>query len=291
MDNTVYCVIGLLASPIDTTKQSQNDQYLLGPEEGPDKKRAGKHRHVLRGSTPELSKPMLAMRINRESMKFPHRGHRCGSDSDDCDVLLDTSNGRGVSGVHFRLALTGIASDATGPTVLWLINTSAQNTVEVDGIQLIRADQRALTKNMTHHLVMPTTGFRKINRTRTVTPRFAHKYLGWITLPDIPWQGREKYELSEHCAGSGAYSTVRTARRVSDHQTVAVKIIGDGDVAAHRLSPRHLQEREVEVMHSLDHTNVVRLLDYAFYDHEPYATLLVLEWATGDRSGSDFPPK
>ncbi|KAK1807720.1 hypothetical protein LTR12_017932, partial [Friedmanniomyces endolithicus] len=32
-------------------------------------------------------------------------------------------------------------------------------------------------------------------------------------------------------------------------------------------------------MQDLNHTNVVRLLDYAFYDDEPYATLLVLEWA------------
>ncbi|TKA25795.1 hypothetical protein B0A54_17583 [Friedmanniomyces endolithicus] len=118
---------------------------------------------------------------------------------------------------------------------------------------------------------------------------FAHRYQGWVTLQDIPWQGGDKYALSEHCAGSGEFSTVRTARRASDQQTVAVKIIGDGNVAAYRRSPRHLQERELDTMHGLNHTNVIRLLDYAFYDNEPYATLLVLEWATWGSLRKRFP--
>ncbi|KAK0247721.1 Protein kinase protein rad53 [Friedmanniomyces endolithicus] len=315
MDDTVYCIVRILASPIDTTKQTQNDQYLLGPEQGPDRKRAGKHRHILRDSTPELSTPTLAMRINKGSMKRPHQGHQFGSDSHDCDVLLDTSNRRGVSGVHFRLALTGIAPDGTGSIVLSLVNTSAQNTVEVDGVQLLRADQHPLTKHTTHHVVagpvslsidlpdhqldlaaledlhaarlqsVMILGARKISRLRTSTPI----YQGWVTLQDIPWQGGDKYALSEHCAGSGEFSTVRTARRASDQQTVAVKIIGDGNVAAYRRSPRHLQERELDTMHGLNHTNVIRLLDYAFYDNEPYATLLVLEWATWGSLRKRFP--
>ncbi|KAK1807236.1 spindle assembly checkpoint kinase [Friedmanniomyces endolithicus] len=80
-------------------------------------------------------------------------------------------------------------------------------------------------------------------------------------------------------------SDLDNSRRLSDGFIVAVKIIGDGRIRPSRyslhdqLSPPDQQSREINTMLHLSHPNITRLLDYAVYDAEPFATLLALEFA------------
>ncbi|KAK0972310.1 serine/threonine protein kinase [Friedmanniomyces endolithicus] len=102
---------------------------------------------------------------------------------------------------------------------------------------------------------------------------------------EVPWRYGGKYQLLTAVLGQGRYSTVRKARRMSDDSIVAVKIIGDGRIRPPRyslhdqLSPPDQQSREINTMLHLRHSNITRLLDYAVYDAEPFATLLALEFA------------
>ncbi|KAK1087137.1 Protein kinase protein rad53 [Friedmanniomyces endolithicus] len=128
-------------------------------------------------------------------------------------------------------------------------------------------------------------GSRTVKRLRRDTPKFSHKVSSWITVPEVPWRYGGKYQLLTAVLGQGRYPTVRKARRLSDDSIVAVKIISDGRIRPPRyslheqLSPPDQQSREINTMLHLRHSNITRLLDYAVYDAEPFATLLALEFA------------
>lgn len=307
-DDLVYCIIKVLVAPTDVSKVLQNDQYIVSTEQGPSHKRGGPRPWNTRSVTPELDYTTLAMTIDPDSMKHPSRGHLFGSDSSDCDVLLDTTNANGISGVHFQLDLV---FGEEQPQMLWIVNMSAEATLEIEQAQLSYGQQRALKPRFTNRvqagLVVfdivsadrrfepavlsklgaarrkdpEALGLRRLKKLRRDTPRFSHKLTDWSTLQDIPWQKRGVYKLFNTVLGVGRYSTVRKARsRVTDYKTVAVKIIGDGAIANERRSNRELQENELRIMLELEHVNIVRLVDFAVYDAAPFATLLALELAT-----------
>ena len=78
--------------------------------------------------------------------------------------------------------------------------------------------------------------------------------------------------------GRGKFSTVYLATRTSDGLTVALKKIklGCGHGDNHRMRQKCL--REVELLQSLDHANIIRYLDS--FLAPPNSLGIVLEWAT-----------
>ncbi|KAK0301729.1 hypothetical protein LTR82_018143, partial [Friedmanniomyces endolithicus] len=128
-------------------------------------------------------------------------------------------------------------------------------------------------------------GSRTGKRLGRDTPKFSHKVSSWITVLEVSWRYGGKYQLLTAVLGQGRYATVRKARRMSDDSIVAVKIIGNGRIRLPRysshdqLSPPDQLSREINTMLHLRHSNITRLLDYAFYDTERLATLLALELA------------
>ncbi|TKA24785.1 hypothetical protein B0A54_17549 [Friedmanniomyces endolithicus] len=307
-DDLVYCTIKILVAPTDVSKVPQNDQYIVAPERGPSHKQGGPRPWNTRSATPESDYTTLAMTIDPDSMKHPRSGHLFGSDSRDCDVLLDTTNANGIGGVHFRLDLV-LGEDE--PQMLWIVNMSTKATLEIAQTQLSYGQQVALKPRLTNRVqaglvvfdivsadrhfepaalskleaargkAHGALGLRRLKKLRKETPRFSPKLTGWNTFQNIPWQSGGAYKLFNTVLGVGRYSTVRKARRqVPDHQTVAVKIIGAGVIAGERRSNRELQENELRIMLELEHVNIVRLVDFAVYDAAPFATLLALERAT-----------
>ncbi|TKA56084.1 hypothetical protein B0A55_13812 [Friedmanniomyces simplex] len=144
-DDLVYCIIKVLVAPTDVSKVLQNDQYIVSTEQGPSHKRGGPRPWNTRSVTPELDYTTLAMTIDPDSMKHPSRGHLFGSDSSDCDVLLDTTNANGISGVHFQLDLV---FGEEQPQMLWIVNMSAEATLEIEQAQLSYGQQRALERGV-----------------------------------------------------------------------------------------------------------------------------------------------
>ncbi|KAK0259598.1 hypothetical protein LTS00_018194, partial [Friedmanniomyces endolithicus] len=137
-------------------------------------------------------------------------------------------------------------------------------------------------------------GSRTGKRLGRDTPKFSHKVSSWITVLEISWRYGGKYQLLTAVLSQGRYSTVRKARRMSDDSIVAVKIIGNGRIRLPRysshdqLSPPDELSREINTMLHLRHSNITRLLDYAFYDTERLATLLALELAPSRTLGDVF---
>eukprot|EP00939_MAST-03C_sp_MAST-3C-sp1_P002422 g2422.t1 len=84
-----------------------------------------------------------------------------------------------------------------------------------------------------------------------------------------------KYKFSYNALGKGATSVVRVAQRKSDGHRFAVKV-----VTISSLKKKELQKlmREVEIMKTLDHPNIVKLLEVY---QTPYRLFLVMELCTG----------
>jgi calcium/calmodulin-dependent protein kinase I len=82
------------------------------------------------------------------------------------------------------------------------------------------------------------------------------------------------YKLAEEL-GTGAYSVVRAATRLSDGKKVAVKIVSKAKL---KKVDEEALRHEVEILQSLQHDNIVRLFDV--FD-EPKEMLLVLEYIDG----------
>ncbi|KAK0768592.1 hypothetical protein LTR33_000691 [Friedmanniomyces endolithicus] len=249
----------------------------------------------------------LAVTIDPMSMKQPDRGHVFGCDRDECDVLLDVTNYHGVSSTHFRLQLE---YDPDAKDFLYIIGMTNKPTLKVDNKHVLNNGTQLPLKPRSGYYIQAgtvllniiyqgrpfdlkvarlrlheATGSRTVKKLRRDTPKFFHKVSSWITVPEVPWRYGGKYQLLTAVLGQGRYATVRTARRLSDGSIVAVKIIGDGRIRPSRyslhdqLSLLDQQSREINTMLHLSHPNITRLLDYAVYDAEPFATLLAFEFA------------
>ncbi|KAK1809997.1 Protein kinase protein rad53 [Friedmanniomyces endolithicus] len=310
-DDIVYCRITVLLGLTDVSKEEQNAQYIT--DSSPEYKRFGSGRQTTRDATPELREMKLAMTIDPMSMKQPDRGHVFGCDRDECDVLLDVTNYHGVSSTHFRLQLE---YDPDAKDFLYIIGMTNKPTLKIDNKHVLNNGTQLPLKPRRDYYIQAGTvllnivyqgrpfdvtvmdqlkaarlrlreaiGSRTVKRLRRDTPRFSHKVSSWITVPEVPWRYGGKYQLLTAVLGQERYATVRKARRLSDDSIVAVKIIGDGKVRPSRyslhdhLSPPDQQSREINTMLHLRHSNITRLLDYAVYDAEPFATLLALELA------------
>lgn len=82
-----------------------------------------------RYSTPSfsyLSRRILGFTLDAEMIFDPLEGLRFGSDDDRCDILLDSTNERGISKLHFRL---NFASENPDPRCLILYNMSSNGTL------------------------------------------------------------------------------------------------------------------------------------------------------------------
>lgn len=84
----------------------------------------------------------------------------------------------------------------------------------------------------------------------------------------------ENYQVG-NILGQGSYSVVRMATRLSDKKLVAVKIVNRSKL--HKDDEENLR-REVEILMSLNHPNIVKVLD--FYQEEQYF-YVVLEYMSG----------
>lgn len=82
------------------------------------------------------------------------------------------------------------------------------------------------------------------------------------------------YNLGEPL-GQGSFSVVKTARSIETGQKVAVKIVN-----RQKLHPKDIEAflQEVEVLRTLDHPNIVKMVDFF---EEPTQYFLVLEYIGG----------
>ncbi|KAK1813210.1 hypothetical protein LTR12_012399 [Friedmanniomyces endolithicus] len=166
-DDLVYFIIKVLVAPTDVSKVLQIDQYIVSTELGPSHKRGGPRPWNARSVTPELDYTTLAMTIDPDSMKHPSRGHLLGSDSSDCDVLLDTTNANGISGVHFQLDLV---FGEEQPQMLWIVDMSAEATLETEQAQLSYGQQRALKPRSTNRVQAGLVVFDIVSADRRFEP-------------------------------------------------------------------------------------------------------------------------
>ncbi|KAK3621930.1 hypothetical protein LTR56_022517 [Elasticomyces elasticus] len=324
-DDTVYCITEFLSVPIDVRSELQNEQYILDDNDGaPAFKRGTVDRWKLRAATPEISKPKLAMRIDKASMKDPQRGHTFGSDRHVCDVLLDLDNERGVSAQQFRLLFD---TEIEQPQKLEICNTASMSVLHMDRHVLVGSDHVRLKPGCVHHvqagpgvsflitfldrhltddawteLRAAASGDKRLPAARNIkklrgkpTPSFPHSDPSWVTHPGIPYRRGIRITMLGILHKSER-STVRKAQRHALGKTVAVKIIGQSNDTTVRVSPDEMQ-RELGTMLKLEHIHIIPLLDYAVFEDDPYTTVLVLELALygtvreelgGDRNTNDL---
>ena len=97
-DDTLFCLIHFSSSHRGAVNHPHNLQYVLA---GQDRllKRPGRYR----GPTPPVEEYQLALKLDKDSTKAPHRGHYFGRDATQCDILLP--DGTGISTLHFRMCL------------------------------------------------------------------------------------------------------------------------------------------------------------------------------------------
>ena len=79
----------------------------------------------------------------------------------------------------------------------------------------------------------------------------------------------EQYQLGE-VLGQGSYSVVRNGVRISDKRPVAVKIVTRSKLNA---TDEANLKREVGILFSLDHPNIVKVLDFFEEDRFFYVVL------------------
>lgn len=86
----------------------------------------------------------------------------------------------------------------------------------------------------------------------------------------------DQYQVAD-VLGQGSYSVVRNAVRISDRKPVAVKI-----VTRSKLSPTDEAnlKREVGILFSLDHPNIVKVLD--FFEEERYFYVVLEKMCGGE---------
>lgn len=91
---------------------------------------------------------------------------------------------------------------------------------------------------------------------------------------DIITPGRfmDAYKIQESQLGHGSYSTVHPAIRISDGMKVAVKVI-----MKNRLKPSDEASirSEISIMKSLDHPNIIKMLDF-YEDHTKFYIVMEL---------------
>lgn len=78
--------------------------------------------------------------------------------------------------------------------------------------------------------------------------------------------------------GEGGFGEVYSAKRIEDNEIVALKVIYYPDYTEHcrRFS------REVEIMESIDHENVIKILDYNLEDSPPYIVMPLAKYSLAD---------
>jgi len=87
---------------------------------------------------------------------------------------------------------------------------------------------------------------------------------------------RNSYDLSPHIAGKGKYSVVYEARRKDDGRVCALKRINKDCLRTSQAKSRVV--KEIRLLKSLDHINIVKHRKYFLENDELY---IELEWADG----------
>jgi len=112
------------------------------------------------------------------------------------------------------------------------------------------------------------TGRIQRRPSKTLKGKVPHKI---CTVTDV----NLKYKFSYSALGKGATSVVRVAQEKSTGNKFAVKVV---NIAGLRKSELDKLLREVEIMKTLDHPNIVKLLEVF---QTPYRLFLVMELCTG----------
>jgi Protein kinase domain len=239
-------------------------------------------------------------------------GHVFGSDDESCDVLLDDGgNTRGVSGRHFRIYMD---TSQENPERLILQNLSRHGTrihgslqldsmdVSVDGI-LVDAGPMSLHVRF---LQLPLTFLENwrmfVREVRAAVPMITNLKVARVQpTPEVPLpegrshlkhrycrgiSGSEYYYLQK--LGAGTYGTVSKVERKPDGGIFAIKKMKNGT------SPR-----ELNIMRTISHSNIVRYVDYCqsqknlyivmeFALHGDFEQLLETENCLDEQEAKDF---
>lgn len=94
---------------------------------------------------------------------------------------------------------------------------------------------------------------------------------------DLPSQLTSKYTVDPALLGEGGFAKVHLATRISDGKSVAIKIIDKAKVMKQKNGKQYL-EREVSIMQSLEHENIIHMFEAIDATAEMF---LVMEVATG----------
>jgi serine/threonine protein kinase len=94
-----------------------------------------------------------------------------------------------------------------------------------------------------------------------------------------PNEVKSRYELIG-TLGKGAFATVSLAKRKFDSTAipdmVAIKL-----VRAHTNTENNYAHREVKILQELNHSNIVKLIEYWEHDHLTDAVAMILDYAKG----------
>ncbi|KAK4551681.1 Protein kinase protein rad53 [Recurvomyces mirabilis] len=304
----VFCRLELHNVNDEVFDRDANAQYLVD-EEFPVVKRtrrASERVRLAREGTPVPTSRTIQLRLDPASMGDVDVGHVFGNAAEYCDVLLDTTNGNEISGMHFRVQLDYACIE---PERLLIRNISRANELFVNAVPY-RSDEYKLLSPGTHavhvglvHIVLTyprlqncteawnkllearkrlhgPVRFHRVYVARKPTPVLRHRDLKWTKQTYIAWETGKTYTIGSSIIASGTTATIRLATDRSTGEVFAVKIIAEGGGSLRKLEEScEMQRRELAVWRSLQHANVVRLVDFAVYQAQPYATLLLMELA------------
>lgn len=134
----MFCYVEALNDAAETAfRLPHNSKYLVSPVPNGN---APKRQRRARQTTPSFhyeANPVLAFTLEAKNFYDPLRGLTFGSDDDNCDIALDSSNVNGVSAVHFRLNWNW--QHHPDPNLLSVFNASGNGT-RVEGRYLGRDD-------------------------------------------------------------------------------------------------------------------------------------------------------
>ncbi|KAK0302708.1 hypothetical protein LTR82_017783 [Friedmanniomyces endolithicus] len=269
-----YRTIAVVVSKFDVGGHTHNEHYILPPRQDEAYRRSALYRHRSRAHTPQLGQLKLQLSIDKRSanfMKDPSQGHKFGSDPAICDILLDTSVIRYISGEYFNIRFD---TSGKGPPKGQQIVNKSDNELIVEK-QSYRTGQHAVLNPGETKQVVAGTVILDVT------------FPNWPLNSNILSCPSGCRRCSDQKNSSSVYQEIRPpdtpmASRSCRLESltgavVAVKIIADPGTRL-TLEDKH---RELDIMHKVTehpHDNIVKLLDHAQFPVEPHPTLLVLEY-------------
>ncbi|KAK4551737.1 hypothetical protein LTR86_010930 [Recurvomyces mirabilis] len=178
MDLPVFCKLELHNVNDEVFDRDANAQYLVD-EEFPvvkRRRRASERVRLAREGTPVPKSRTIQLRLDPASMRDVDVGHVFGSAAEYCDVLLNTTNGNGISGMHFRVQLDYACIE---PERLLIRNISRANELFVTAVPYRSDEYKWLSpgsKTVLRHRISyskPAKGFMDLSDSKL--PRLTAK--------------------------------------------------------------------------------------------------------------------